>query len=80
MSGLHLDICLVYLYDIILFSRTVEEHLERLVRVLDRLRSAGLKLKPDKCSLMQQSVTFLGHVVSGAGIATDPEKTKVVAE
>jgi len=80
MSGLHLDVCLVYLDDIILFSKTVEEHLERLVRVLDRLHSAGLKLKPEKCSLMQQSVTFLGHVVLGAGIATDPEKTKVVTE
>jgi len=47
MSGLHLDVCLVYLDDIILFSRTVEEHLERLVRVLGRLRTAGLKLKPE---------------------------------
>lgn len=80
MSGLHLDVCLVYLDDIIVFSKTVEEHLERLVRVLGRLRSAGLKLKPEKCSLMRKSVTFLGHVVSGAGIATDPEKIKAVAE
>ena len=80
MSGLHLDICLVYLDDIILFSRTVEEHLERLVRILARLHSAGLKLKPEKCSLMQRSVSFLGHVVSGAGIATDPDKTKAVSE
>lgn len=80
MSGLHLDVCLVYLDDIILFSKTVEEHLERLVRVLGRLRSAGLKLKPEKCSLMRKSVSFLGHVVSEAGIATDPEKIKAVAE
>ena len=80
MSGLHLDVCLVYLDDIIIFSRTVEEHLERLVRVLGRLRSAGLKLKPEKCSLFQRSVSFLGHVVSGEGIATDPEKIKTVTE
>jgi len=80
MSGLHLDVCLVYLDDIILFSRTIEEHLERLVRVLRRLRSAGFKLKPEKCSLMQKSISFLGHVVSGDGIATDPEKIKVVSE
>ena len=75
MSGL--DVCLVYLDDI---SRTVEEHLERLVTILRRLCSAGLKLKPEKCSLMQRSVSFLGHVVSGAGIATDPDKTNAVAE
>ena len=80
MSELHLDVCLVYLDDIILFSRTVDEHLERLVRVLSRLRAAGLKLKPEKCSLMQKSVSFLGHVVSGDGIATDPQKTKIVTD
>jgi len=80
MSGLHLEVCLIYLDDIILFSRTIEEHLERLLRVLGRLRTAGLKLKPEKCSLMQKSVTFLGHVVSGAGISTDPEKTRAVAQ
>jgi len=80
MSGLHLDVCLVYLDDIILFSRTVEEHLERLVRVLSRLRTAGLKLKPEKCSLMQRPVSFLGHVVSGDGIATDPQKVNIVTD
>ena len=79
MSGLHLEVCLVYLDDIILFSTTVDEHLERLVRVLDRLRTAGLKLKPEKCSLFQKSVSFLGHVVSENGISTDSAKTQAVA-
>jgi len=79
-SGLHLDVCLVYIDDIILFSRTVEEHLERMVRVLARLREAKLKLKPSKCTLLQKSLSFLGHVVSGEGIATDPEKTRLVSE
>jgi len=49
MSGLHLEVCLVYLDNIIVFSETVEEHLERLIRVLGRLKAAGLKLKPEKC-------------------------------
>jgi len=80
MSGLHLDMCLVYLDDIIVFSSTVDEHLERLVTVLERLRTAGLKLKPEKCSFMQRSVSFLGHVISVEGIATDPEKTRAVAD
>ena len=80
MSGLHLDVCLVYLDDIVVFSKTIEEHLERLVRVLGRLRSAGLKLKPEKCRLIQKSVSFLGHVVSDKGIATDPEKTRLVSK
>ena len=80
MSGLNLNICLIYLDDIITFSKTIEEHLERLVRVFDRLRSAGLKLKPEKCTFFRHSVSFLGHVVSEAGIATDPEKVKAVAD
>jgi len=58
MTGLHYDICLVYLDDVILFLKTVDEHLERLVRILSRLLSAGLKLKPEKCSLMKRSVLF----------------------
>ena len=80
MSGLHLEVCLVYLDDIILFSSSVDEHLERMVRVLNRLRTSGLKLKPEKCCLFQKSVSFLGHVVSENGIATDPAKTQAVAD
>jgi len=80
LSGLHLEVCLVYLDDIIIFSKTVDEHLERLVRVLGRLRSAKLKLKPEKCSLFQTSISFLGHVISAEGVATDPAKIKAVLE
>jgi len=80
MTGLHLELCLVYLDDIIVFSSSVAGHLDRLRVVLDRLRSAGLKLKPGKCVFLQKSVSFLGHVVSDAGISTDPEKTRAVAE
>jgi hypothetical protein len=80
MAGLHLNICLVYLDDIIVFSETEEEHLERVKKVLERIRVAGLKLKPEKCTLMQKSVSFLGHVVSGDGISTDPEKIRAVTE
>jgi len=79
LSGLNLDICLVYLDDIIVYSTTLEQHLDRLDQVLDRLQRANLKLKPSKCSLLQTQVVFLGHVVSGAGIATDPEKIRLIA-
>jgi len=47
--------------------------------VWNRLRSANLKLKPSKCCLFQRSVTFLGHVISGEGLAPDPEMTSAVA-
>jgi len=80
MAGLNYQICLVYLDDIILMSKTVEEHLERLKLVLDRLRGAGLKLKPSKCKLLQKTISFLGHVVSENGVATDPAKVQSVQE
>jgi len=80
MTGLNLTVCLVYLDDIICYSLSVEQHLERLTTILQRLRSAGLKLKPEKCSLLQKSVSFLGHAISDLGIGTDPKKTKVVSD
>ena len=48
--------------------------------MFDRLVSAGLKLKPKKCTLFSKSVLYLGHIISEDGIATDPAKTKVIAE
>jgi len=80
LSGLNFKMCLVYLDDIIVFSAKVEEHLHRLRKIFDRLRAANLKLKASKCSLMRAEVKFLGHVVSGMGVATDPAKIEVVKE
>ena len=80
MTGLNLDICLVYLDDIIVYSAMLEQHLDRLIQVMERLQGAGLKVKPEKCSLFQQSVSFLGHVISGEGIGTDTQKTQSVAD
>ena len=72
LSGLQWQICLVYLDDIIVFSRGVAQHVGRLQEVLDRLLAARLRLKQKKCKLFQAKVAYLGHVVSGEGIATDP--------
>jgi len=79
MLGLNFDICLVYLDDIIVFSDgNVQTHLERLEQLFCRLKAANLKLKPSKCSLLQTSASFLGYVVSGDGISTDPQKIEAV--
>ena len=74
LAGLQWSTCLVYLDDVIIYSRTLEEHVRRLRDVFQRFRSAGLKLKPTKCHLLKKSVEFLGHIVSGRGISTDPAK------
>ncbi|MCG7879381.1 MAG: RNase H-like domain-containing protein, partial [Candidatus Thiodiazotropha endolucinida] len=80
LAGLQWDICLIYLDDIITFGKTFEEAVENLEKVFDRLRSAGLKLKPKKCDLFEKSVTFLGHIISDEGVGTDPEKVRAVKE
>lgn len=74
MGDMHLKDALVFLDDIIVFSRTLEEHEERLKKVLTCLKEFGLKLSPEKCVFFQTSVRSLGHVVSRNGVETDPEK------
>ncbi|KAL7851957.1 hypothetical protein SRHO_G00177420 [Serrasalmus rhombeus] len=71
---------LLYLDDIVIFSSTFDLHLQRLETVLKRLQQNNLKLKLAKCHFFQSQVKYLGHVISSAGVATDPEKIKAVSE
>ncbi len=78
LHGLNWKICLVYIDDVIIFSKTFEEQLSRLAAVFQRFREAKLKLKPSKCHFAQESVSFLGFVVNRAGILPDPTKLDAV--
>ena len=78
LSGLEWDCCYVYLDDILVASQTFEEHLRHLQLVLDRLRKAGLRLKPAKCLFLCREVPYLGFVISKSGIKPDPTKTDKV--
>ena len=71
---------LLYLDDIVVFSTTVQQHLERLDLVLSRLQNEGLKAKMSKCTFFQRKVKYLGHVVSDQGVATDLSKIEAVAQ
>ena len=75
LSGLQWHITVLYLDDIIVYSRTFVEHLKNLKTVFDRLDSANLKLKAKKCKFFRKEVTFLGHVISEKGVKTDSSKT-----
>ena len=66
--GLQWETLLIYLDDVIIFSKDVESHLQRLGKVFNRLREAHLKLKPSKFKLLQTEVEYLGHIVSGEEI------------
>ena len=80
LSGLLWEACLVYLDDVITYSATFEQHLERLAAVLHRFRCANLKLKPRKCQLFCEQVHFLGHVISAAGVLPDPSKVDTIQQ
>jgi thymidylate kinase/transposase InsO family protein len=70
----------VYLDDFIAYSSTFEDHLEHLGKIFDKLRSAGLKINPKKCSLFKQQVTFLGFVVDQTGLHPDPRLLSAIED
>jgi transposase InsO family protein len=74
LGDLHTTICFIYLDDLIIFSKTYEEHLERLEMVFERLRQHNLKLSPKKCSFIKRRVKYVGHIVSENGVEADPDK------
>ena len=78
LAGLPFNTALINLDDVLVAGRTFPEHISNLRIVLQRFRTASLKLNPKKCSLLQKQVKYLGHVVSGEGIATDPEKVESI--
>ena len=80
LKGLIGRICLAYLDYVIVFSKKRSEHAADLRAVFDRIRSAGLKLKPSKCSLFADQMLYLGHVISAACVSTDPSKLRVLAD
>jgi len=79
LAGVQWSHFLVYLDDIIIIGRDFSEYLQNLRAVLQKLREAGLRLKLSKCVLCRESVSYLGHVVSRDGVATDPDKTSRVS-
>ena len=64
--------------DILVFSKTLQEHAEHLRQVFELLRRDQWKVKRSKCSFGQQRITYLGHVISAEGVATDPTKIEAV--
>ena len=72
--------CLIYLDDIIIYSKTLSEHLVHIEKVLKCLKAAGLKVKISKCQFAQTEVKYLGHIVSADGVRPNPEKVKSIEE
>jgi hypothetical protein len=69
-----------YLHDLVIYSETYEQHLEHIGLVLDRLREAGLTVKPEKVIFATNEISFLGHTVPPAGVQIDPERTRAIRD
>jgi len=80
LGDLHMKACLIYLDDVIIFSRTYEEHIDRLQQVFQRLRDSGLKLAAKKCRFFHEKVVYVGHQVSRDGVAPDPDKVACISD
>ena len=63
----------VYLDDVIVFSRTLDNHLHHLSLMIEQLTKAGFKLKPSKCHFICQEVQYLGHLLALEGIRPNPD-------
>ena len=70
----------IYLDDLLVHSRSFEEHVNHVYDVLDILSRYEIQLKPKKCQFFKQSITYLGYVISEEGISTDPNKVKAIKE
>ena len=71
---------LIYVDDIMVMSRSLEEHEDHLAKVLQVLKDNELYVKLSKCDFQKQELKFLGHIVSGDGVKVDPAKTSVVRD
>ena len=78
LGDYHLKYCIIYLDNIIIFSKTQEEHISQLRRVFQMLDEAGLHLTPSKCELFKNRLEYLGHIVSSQGIKTNPKKIAAI--
>ena len=71
---------IVYLDDILIFRKTLEEHLLHIRSVLERLREEKLLINLKKCSFAKREIVYLGFFVSSEGLKMDPEKVKSILE
>ncbi|XP_048515544.1 uncharacterized protein LOC125502056 [Athalia rosae] len=78
LTGLQGIEMFVYLDDIVIYASSLHEHTRKFNLLIDRLRSANLKLQPDKCEFLRKEVNYLGHIISEEGLKPDPKKLDAV--
>ncbi|XP_061704165.1 uncharacterized protein K02A2.6-like [Cydia pomonella] len=68
----------VFLDDVIITGKDTKSHIDNLNKVFERLQSYGLRVRKDKCEFFADSINYLGHVISRAGVHTCPDKIKAI--
>lgn len=63
--------CFVYIDDVVIFSKNLHDHAERIIEIFERFRESNIKLNPQKCNFMQREVKYLGHKCSTEGVKPD---------
>ncbi len=74
------DFVLVFIDDILIFSKSAEEHLKHVRKVMQVLREHTILIKASKCTWGQEELPYLGHIVSKDGIKVDPKKVQAVSD
>ena len=80
MTGILKDFpfAIAYLDNIIIFSKTPQEHLSHICMVFEKLRTANLSVKKSKCNFFSKEIQYLGHILSTTGIQPLPSKTHAI--
>ena len=78
LAGLAGTKCIVYIDDIIIFSKDREQHFKDLREVLNRLNEVGFKANISKCKFLQKQITCLGHIIDSKGILPTPDKVQAL--
>ena len=80
LAGVPRSRCVVFLDDLLSHAADFEGAMANLQEVFEAIRTAGLRLHPRKCHLLRRQTAFLGHIVSEAGVSTDPGKVAAVRD
>jgi len=80
LRGLEWSICVVWIDDIIIHSKTAEQHIKDLNAVMQRLQTHGFSVRLRKCHFGMTKIKYLGHIISADGIAKSPDNIKDIAE